>query len=160
MRLMARGPASAKAISISLLHGASAAAPNQGATVDHYGHVVPDNPAGQALDRSTQRQVPVILAFGLKPERFVGQEGRIDAVLEPPAAEKADLLVQALSSGIEASGYVIAVLPQWFPPEGALRLGMARSMKSGVSSNKFPSNPTAATMKAAAVFDHLLEGTI
>ena len=70
----------------------------------------------------------MILAFGLKPERFVGQEGRIDAVLEPPAAEKADLLVQALSSGIEASGYVIAVLPQWFPPEGALRLGMARSM--------------------------------
>ena len=37
---------------------------------------------------------PVILAFGLKPERFVGQEGRIDAVLEPPAAEKADLLVR------------------------------------------------------------------
>jgi hypothetical protein len=89
---------------------------------------VPDNPAVQASDRSTRRQVPVILAFGLKPERFVGQEGRIDAVLEPPAAEKADLLVQALSSGIEASGYVIAVLPQWFPPEGSLRLGMARSM--------------------------------
>ena len=128
MRLMARRPASARAISISLLHGASAAAPNQGATVDHYGHVVPDNPAGQASDRSTQRQVPVILAFGLKPERFVGQEGRIDAVLEPPAAEKADVLVQALASGIEASGDVIAVLPQWFPPEGALRLGMARSM--------------------------------
>jgi diguanylate cyclase (GGDEF)-like protein len=71
---------------------------------------VPDNPAVQASDRSTKRQVPVILAFGLKPERFVGQEGRIDAVLEPPAAAKADLLVQALSSGIEASGYVIAVL--------------------------------------------------
>ena len=65
---------------------------------------------------------PVILAFGLKPERFVGQEGRIDAVLEPPAAEEADVLVQALASGIEAGGHVIAVLPQWFPPEGALRL--------------------------------------
>jgi hypothetical protein len=89
---------------------------------------VPDNPAAQASDRSTRRQVPVILAFGLKPERFVGQEGRIDAVLEPPAADKAEVLVQALSSGIEASGYVITVLPQWFPPEGALRLGMARSM--------------------------------
>ena len=70
----------------------------------------------------------MILAFGLKPERFVGGEGRIDAVLEPPPAEEADVLVEALASGIEANGYVIAVLPQWFPPEGALRLGMARSM--------------------------------
>ena len=70
----------------------------------------------------------MILAFGLKPERFVGREGRIDAVLEPPGADEAEVLVQALSSGIEAGGLVIAVLPDWFPPEGALRLDMARSM--------------------------------
>jgi hypothetical protein len=70
----------------------------------------------------------VILAFGLKPERFVGGEGRIDAVLEPPPAEEADVLVEALASGIEANGYVVVVLPQWFPPEGALRLAMARPM--------------------------------
>ena len=38
------------------------------------------------------------------------------------------MLVEALASGIEAGGHVIAVLPQWFPPEGALRLAMARSM--------------------------------
>ena len=48
----------------------------------------------------------MILAFGLKPERFVGGEGRIDAVLEPPAAEEADVLVQALASGIESGGHV------------------------------------------------------
>jgi hypothetical protein len=88
---------------------------------------VPANPDGQASDRSAARPAPVLLAFGLKPERFVGGEGRIDAVLEPPAAEE-DVLVQALSSGIESGGHVIAVLPQWFPPEGALRLAMARSM--------------------------------
>jgi hypothetical protein len=70
----------------------------------------------------------VILAFGLKPERFVGGEGRIDAVLEPPSASEAGVLVQALASGIEAGDHVIAVLPQWFPPEGGLRLAMARSM--------------------------------
>ena len=70
----------------------------------------------------------MVLAFGLKPERFVGREGRIDAVLEPPPAEEADVLVQALASGIAEGGYVIAILPQWFPPEGALRLAMARSM--------------------------------
>jgi hypothetical protein len=70
----------------------------------------------------------VILAFGLKPERLVGSEGRIDAFLEVPAAEEADVLVRALASGIEAGGHVIAVLPRWFPPEGALRLAMARSM--------------------------------
>jgi hypothetical protein len=89
---------------------------------------VPDNSDGQASDRSGERQAPVVLAFGLKPERFVGGEGRIDAVLEPPPAEEADVLVQALASGIAEGGYVIAVLPQWFPPEGALRLAMARSM--------------------------------
>jgi hypothetical protein len=88
---------------------------------------VPANPVGQASDRSAARPAPVILAFGLKPERFVGGEGRIDAVLEPPAADE-DVLVQALSSGIESGGHVIAVLPRWFPPEGALRLAMARSM--------------------------------
>jgi hypothetical protein len=70
----------------------------------------------------------VILAFGLKPERFVGSEARIDAVLEPPPADEADVLVKALTSGIEDGGTVIAVLPQWFPPEGKLRLDMARSM--------------------------------
>jgi len=70
----------------------------------------------------------VILAFGLKPERFVGGEGRIDAVIEPPSAEDAGVLVEALRSGIDAGGHVIAVLPRWFPPEGAMRLAIARSL--------------------------------
>ncbi|HYH87850.1 MAG TPA: hypothetical protein VEX67_01380 [Solirubrobacteraceae bacterium] len=89
---------------------------------------MPDNPAGQASDRPVEPQLPVILAFGLKPERFLGDESRIDAVLEVPSAEESDVLVQALASGIESGGHVIAVLPHWFPPEGALRLAMARSM--------------------------------
>ena len=70
----------------------------------------------------------MILAFGLKPERFVGGEGRIDAVIEPPSAEDAGVLVEALRSGIDAGGHVIAVLPRWFPPEGAMRLAIARSL--------------------------------
>ena len=148
MRLMPTMAASARTISISLLHGASAGGPNQGATVDHYGHVVPDNPAGQASDRSSQRQVPVILAFGLKPERFVGSEGRIDTFIEVPAAEEADVLVQALASGIEAGGHVIAILPQWFPPEGALRLDMARSM---LDTDRVAVHETALPPLAAAV---------
>ena len=36
----------------------------------------------------------------------------------------------------------------------------ARPMKSGISMNKFRSNPTAASMSAAAVLDHLLKRTI
>ena len=65
----------------------------------------------------------MILAFGLKPERFVGGEGRIDAVLEPPPAEESGVLVEALSSGIEANGNVIAIVPEWFPPEGCAAAG-------------------------------------
>ena len=133
---------------MSLLHGASARRPYQGGTVDHYVHLVPANPDGQASDRSTDRPVPVILAFGLKPERFVGSEGRIDAVLEVPTAEEAAVLVQALSSGIEAGGAVIAVLPQWFPPEGALRLAMARSM---LDTDRVAVHETALPPLAAAV---------
>ena len=46
----------------------------------------PTNPDGQASDRPPQAQTPVILAFGLKPERLLDSEGRIDAFLEPPPA--------------------------------------------------------------------------
>jgi hypothetical protein len=70
----------------------------------------------------------VIVAFGLKPERLVGAEGRIDAVPEPPTAEQAGLLVEALSSGINAGGAVIAIVPDWFAPEALLRLEMARAL--------------------------------
>ena len=71
---------------------------------------------------------PVIVAFGLKPERLVGAEGRIDAVPEPPTAEQAGLLIEALGSGIKAGGAVIAIVPDWFAPEGLRRLEMARTL--------------------------------
>jgi hypothetical protein len=70
----------------------------------------------------------VIVAFGLRPERIVGLEGRIDAVPEPPTQEQAGLLVEALRSGIKAGGHVIAIVPDWFPPEGLRRLEMARAL--------------------------------
>ena len=74
------------------------------------------------------RPAPVIVAFGLKPERLVGAEGRIDAVPEPPLAEQAGLLMEALASGIKAGGAVIAIVPEWFAPEGLRRLEMARTL--------------------------------
>jgi hypothetical protein len=70
----------------------------------------------------------VIVAFGLRPERIVGAEGRIDAVPDPPTQEQAGLLVEALRSGISAGGHVIAIVPEWFPPDGLKRLEMARSL--------------------------------
>ena len=74
------------------------------------------------------RQIPVVVVFGLKPERMVGAEGRIDAVPEPPTAEQAGQLVDALSSGIAAGGSVIAIVPEWFAPEALQRLEMARAI--------------------------------
>jgi hypothetical protein len=70
----------------------------------------------------------VILAFGVRPERVVGEEGRIDAVPEPPKQEQSELLVEAVRSGIAAGGHVIALVPTWFSPDGLLRLEMARSL--------------------------------
>ena len=83
----------------------------------------------------------------------MGQEGRIDAVLEPPAAEKADLLVQALQ--LRHRGQRLRDrdrCPQWFPPEGALRLEMARSLldtdRVAIHDTALP--PLAATALAAS----------
>jgi hypothetical protein len=74
------------------------------------------------------RPAPVIVAFGLKPERLIGAEGRIDAVPECPTAEQAGLLIEALNSGITAGGAVIAIVPDWFAPEALRRLEMARAL--------------------------------
>lgn len=91
----------------------------------------PPAPQGKSLTPQPEppsRQIPVVVVFGLKPERMVGAEGRIDAVPEPPTAEQAGLLVDALSSGIAAGGSVIAIVPEWFAPEALQRLEMARAI--------------------------------
>jgi hypothetical protein len=95
--------------------------------------------------------IPVIVAFGLKPERIVGAEGRIDAVPEPPTSEQAGLLVEALRSGIKAGGHVIAIVPEWFPPEGLRRLEMARALidTDKVAIHVTPLPPLAATALAS-----------
>ena len=97
------------------------------------------------------RQIPVVVVFGLKPERLVGAEGRIDAVPEPPSAEQAGLLVDALRSGIAAGGSVIAIIPDWFAPEGLQRLEMARAIvdTSRVAIHVTPLPPLAATALAS-----------
>jgi hypothetical protein len=68
-----------------------------------------------------------MLVFGLKPERLIDSEGRIDAFLEPPTQEQGETLIEAVSSGLEAGGHVIAIIPQWLGGEGLLRLQMVQS---------------------------------
>ena len=93
----------------------------------------------------------MIVVFGLKPERMVGAEGRIDAVPEPPSNEQAGLLVDALSSGITAGGSVIAIVPEWFAPDGLQRLEMARALldTDRVVIHVTPLPPLAATALAS-----------
>lgn len=71
---------------------------------------------------------PVVLAFGLRPERLLDSEGRIDCFLEPPGADQIDVVVEALRSGLDAGGAVIAIVPDRFPPEGLRRLETARAL--------------------------------
>ena len=94
----------------------------------------------------------MIVAFGLKPERIVGAEGRIDAVPEPPSAEQAGMLVDALRSGIQAGGAVIAIVPEWFPKEGLQRLEMARTI---VDTSRVAIHETALPPLAAATLASL-----
>ena len=70
---------------------------------------------------------PTVLVFGLKPERLTDTEGRIDAFLEPPTQEQGETLVEAVRSGIEAGGHVVALVPQWLDGEALLRLQMVQS---------------------------------
>src|SRR4051794_3761501 len=72
------------------------------------------------------RRTPVIVVFGLKPERIVGAEGRIDAVPEPPTQEQAGLLVEALRAGIEAGGTGVGLVPGRVPARGGQRVATGR----------------------------------
>jgi len=94
---------------------------------------------------------PVVLAFGLEPVRLVDVEGRIDAFVEPPSQAQAQLLVDAVQSGIEAGGHVIALVPTWFAPEALLRLEMAQAIldtdRVAVHRTELP--PLAATVLAS-----------
>jgi hypothetical protein len=72
-------------------------------------------------------RAPTVLVFGIKPERLLDSEGRIDAFLEPPTQEQTETLVEAVRSGAEAGGHVVAILPQWLKGDGLLRLQMVES---------------------------------
>lgn len=71
---------------------------------------------------------PVVLAFGLRPERLFDSEGRIDCFLEAPAADQIHTVVEALRSGLDAGDAVIAIVPDRFPAEGLRRLETARAL--------------------------------
>jgi hypothetical protein len=90
--------------------------------------VVPPEDHNQARSGSRRdlRQ-PTILVLGLKPERLIDSEGRIDAFIEPPTQEQGETLVEAVRSGAEAGGHVLAIVPQWLEGDGLLRLQMVES---------------------------------
>ena len=96
---------------------------------------------------------PVVLVFGLRPERLLDSEGRIDAFLDPPAQERVPVLVEAVSSGLQAGGHVIAITPEWIDRSAAERLRMVRSMldthRVAVHATGLP--PLAATVLASLV---------
>jgi hypothetical protein len=70
----------------------------------------------------------VVLVFGLRPERLLDTEGRIDAFLEPPGQEQVGVLVEAVKSGLDEGGSVVAILPEWIGGEAIARVAMVRSM--------------------------------
>ena len=83
-------------------------------------------PAGGKDD--TAARTAVVLVFGLRPERLLDTEGRIDAFLEPPGQEQAGVLVEAVRSGLQEGGSVIAIVPEWVGREAVERVAMVRSM--------------------------------
>ena len=68
-----------------------------------------------------------MLVFGLRPERLIDSEGRIDAFLEPPTQQQGETLIDAVNSGIGAGGHVVAIVPQWLKGDGLHRLQMIES---------------------------------
>src|SRR5215210_4392267 len=95
----------------------------------------------------------VVLVFGLRPERLLDVEGRIDAFLEPPRQEQGGVLVDALTSGLQAAHHVVAIIPEWFAPEAHVRLEMTRSMLDThrIALHRTALPPLAATALASLV---------
>jgi hypothetical protein len=87
--------------------------------------IVPEGTQGQTSEK--RRQTPTLLVFGLKPERLIDREGRIDAFVEPPTQEQLEVLIEAVRSGAEEGGHVIAIVPQWLKGDGLQRLEMVQS---------------------------------
>ncbi len=71
---------------------------------------------------------PVVLVFGLRPERLLDTERRIDAFVEAPDQEKSGVLVDAITSGLQDGASVVALIPEWFAPAAHLRVDMVRAM--------------------------------
>src|SRR3954447_21077496 len=121
-------------------------------------------PAGDQSQPSTDvrghTREPTILVIGLKPERLIDSEGRIDAFVEPPTQEQGEVLVDAVRSGAEAGGHVVAIVPQWLKGDGLLRLQMVQSAldDEGLTIHETPLPPLAAAVLASlasAVAPHL-----
>ena len=123
--------------------------------------LVPAGHQNQASLRSHRNiQQPTVLVLGLKPERLVDSEGRIDAFLEPPTQEQTETLVEAVRSGADAGGHVLAIVPQWLKGDGLLRLQMVESALDDerLTIHETPLPPLAAAVLASlasAVAPHL-----
>ena len=123
--------------------------------------LVPAGHQNQASSSSHRNiQQPTLLILGLKPERLVDSEGRIDAFLEPPTQEQTETLVEAVRSGAEAGGHVLAIVPQWLKGDGLLRLQMVESALDDerLTIHETPLPPLAAAVLASlasAVAPHL-----
>jgi hypothetical protein len=79
-------------------------------------------------DQSRAPAPPILLVLGLRPERLLDTEGRIDAFVDPPGQEQVAILVEAVTSGLQAAGSVVAIAPEWIGRDAAARLAMTRSM--------------------------------
>src|SRR5918995_1094624 len=85
-------------------------------------------PATAAEHSGTGTGQAVVLVFGLRPERLLDAEGRIDAFLEPPGQEQVPVLVEAVRSGLQEGGSVIAITPEWIGRDAIARVAMVRTM--------------------------------
>ena len=97
------------------------------------------------------RWAPTLLVFGLRPERLLDSEQRIDAFLEPPTHEQWPIVIEALASGTESGGQVVAILPQWLDDAVLMRFDMARAMldTARVAVHRTALPPLAATVLAS-----------
>jgi len=73
------------------------------------------------------------------------------SVVEPPTQEQWPIVIEALKSGLESGGHVIAIVPQWLDDDVLMRLDMARSMldTGRVAVHRTALPPLAATVLAS-----------
>jgi hypothetical protein len=105
-----------------------------------------------AADEHGRRRVAELIAVGFRSEHFVAGQSDVFALINQPTREDVGELVDAVGSGIERCGHVIAVIPAWDLEPALQRL---ETVKTAIDASAMTTYPTQLPPLAGSVLTSL-----